>query len=103
MEPQTCHAFEERANEPTRPSRGARQPGSCTRCLGIALLPKQGRSASKHSCPALPPAIARALRVSLEELISEPTTSANRRPEPKLLQRERITRLPRLSHASSYR
>lgn len=47
--------------------------------------------------PSSLPTLARALKVSLEELMGEPITKANRRgPAPKLAQHmERISKLPR--------
>ncbi len=66
--------------------------------LGVSQQTMQGYEVGRRRIPVSAlPTLARALKVSLEELMGEPVTKANRRgPAPKLAQHmERISRLPR--------
>ena len=66
--------------------------------LGVSQQTMQGYEVGRRRIPVSAlPTIARALKVSLEELMGEPVTKANRRgPAPKLAQHmERISQLPK--------
>ena len=66
--------------------------------LGVSQQTMQGYEVGRRRIPVSAlPTLARALKVSLEELMGEPVTKASRRgPAPKLAQHmERISQLPR--------